>query len=98
MKNIILAPIVSEKAASQAGVLNTYHFKVAIDTNKIEVKRAVEKRFDVKVEDVRILRRKGKVKTQYTKTARLVGKKADYKKAVVRLKDGYKLDLYSTAE
>ena len=98
MKNIIIAPIVSEKAALQAEGGNTYHFRVAIDTNKIEVKKAVELRFDVKVASVRILNRKGKEKLQYTKTARLVGKKADYKRAIVRLQDGHKLEIYSAAE
>jgi len=95
MKNVIIAPIVSEKAAGSAEALNTYHFKVVMGTNKIEVKKAIETRFDVKVADVRMLNRKGKVKTQYTKTARLVGKKADYKRAIVRLEDGHKLELYS---
>lgn len=95
MRNVIISPLVSEKAVGQAEALNTYHFKVIQTTNKIEVKKAVEERFDVKVADVRVLNRKGKIKTQYTKTARLSGKTADYKRAIVRLEDGHKLELYS---
>ena len=94
----LIAPIVSEKATGQAQLANTYHFRVYTDVNKIQVKQAVEAKFDVKVEDVRIVNVKGKAKTQYTKVGVLRGKKADWKKAIVRLKDGYKLDLYTTAE
>jgi large subunit ribosomal protein L23 len=98
MKSILVAPIVSEKAVGQAEATNTYHFKIQTDANKIEVKRAIEKKFDVKVKDVRVINVLGKAKRQHTRTGVINGKKADWKKAIVRLNDGYKLDLYSTAE
>lgn len=97
MKTLI-APIVSEKATSQAQINNIYHFKVQPGVNKIQVKQEVEQKFEVKVKDVRIMNVKGKRKTQYTKAGILRGKKADWRKAIVRLSDGYKLDLYTTAE
>ena len=97
MKNIIIAPIVSEKATRENATGTTCHFKVAIDANKIEIKKAVETRFNVKVLDVRTVQRKMERQMKYTKSARLMGKKADYKKAIVRLKDGHKLELYATS-
>lgn len=98
MKRILVSPIVSEKATSQAAVENKYHFRVAIEANKIEIEKAIEDRFDVKVANVRTMNFEGKSKVQHTKTGRFVGKKADWKKAIVTLKDGYSLDLYSSSE
>ena len=58
---VIMQPIVSEKTTRQMDERNTYTFKVAGDANKIEIKRAIEKLFDVTVTDVRtmIVRREG---------------------------------------
>ena len=98
MKSVLVAPIVSEKAVGQAEAANTYHFKIRVDANKIDVKKAIEKKFDVKVKDVRVINVLGKAKRQYTRTGVINGKKADWKKAIVRLYDGYNLDLYSTVE
>ena len=98
MRRILVSPIISEKATSQAAVQNKYHFKVLVDANKIEIEKAIEARFDVKVAHVRTINFQGKSKVQHTKTGRFLGKKADWKKAIVTLKDGYSLDLYSSSE
>lgn len=81
---IIIKPILTEK--SYKGLANkTYTFKVAKDANKVEIKKAVEEIFDVKVEKVNTLIVKGREKSQNTKHGRTVGKTSDYKKAIVKL-------------
>ena len=81
---IIIKPILTEK--SYKGLANkTYTFKVAMNANKVEIKKAVEEIFDVKVEKVNTLIVKGREKSQNTKRGRTVGKTSDYKKAIVKL-------------
>ena len=81
---IIIKPILTEK--SYKGLANkTYTFKVALDANKVEIKKAVEEIYDVKVEKVNTLIVKGREKSQNTKRGRTVGKTSDYKKAIVKL-------------
>lgn len=81
---IIIKPILTEK--SYKGLANkTYTFKVAMSANKVEIKKAVEQAFDVKVEKVNTLIVKGRKKAQNTKQGRTVGKTSDYKKAIVKL-------------
>ena len=83
--DIIQKPIISEK--SMGGMQQkTYAFKVAVDANKIEIKEAVEKIFGVEVEKVTTMNYDGKPKRQGVFT----GKRADWKKAVVKLKEGSK--------
>ena len=85
---IILGPVVSEKAAALGEQSNQVVFKVTADATKPAVKAAVEKLFDVKVQGVRILNVKGKTKrTRYG-----VGKRSDWKKAYVRLEQGQDID------
>lgn len=81
---IIIKPILTEK--SYKGLANkTYTFKVALSANKVEIRKAVEEIFDVKVEKVNTLIVKGRTKAQNTKRGRTVGKTSDYKKAIVKL-------------
>jgi large subunit ribosomal protein L23 len=84
---IIRRPLVTEKSTIQreAGT-NVIAFEVAPDANKIEVKRAVEELFKVKVQEVRLANVRGKVK----RMGRWSGKRRDWKKAYVRLKEGEK--------
>jgi len=88
----LLGPHLSEKAA-YAAEANQFVFKVAIDANKLEVKKAVEQLFKVKVENVRIVKIKGKVKRNRFGFA----KRSDVKKAYVRLAEGHEID-FSVAE
>lgn len=84
-QEIILAPIMTEKA--YAGIPNkVYTFKVAVDANKIEIKKAVEELFEVEVAKVNTINCKGKTKTRNTKNGQVYGRTSDYKKAVVFLK------------
>lgn len=88
LMSIILSPRVSEKSARKADVENQHVFSVIKDAKKIEVKKAVEKMFDVKVDQVRILNVNGKLK-RFQKD---YGKTKDWKKAYVRLKDGFDIN------
>ncbi len=85
---VLLGPQVTEKAASAAESSNTVVFKVTTDSTKLEVKAAIEKLFEVKVESVRILNVKGKTK----RTRHGLGKRNDWKKAYVRLVEGQDID------
>ena len=80
----------SEKAALLGETNNEYVFKVARRANKIEIKKAVEKLFEVKVEDVRTCNYAGKIKRKRRSDQ---GRTASWNKAYVRLKDGDTLDL-----
>lgn len=84
-QEIIIKPILTEK--SYVGIQNkVYTFKVNKDANKIEIAKAVEELFNVKVDKVNTILVKGHQKSQNTKSGRTVGKTSDYKKAVVTLK------------
>ena len=84
-EKIIIKPLLTEK--SYAGIQNKiYSFIVDINAGKIEIKKAVEKLFNVKVAKVNTCIVKGHTKTQNTKAGITVGKTSDYKKAIVFLK------------
>ena len=84
---VLLGPHISEKA-TMASENGSVVFRVAPDATKPEIKKAVEQLFDVKVEAVRVLNRKGKLK----RTMRGMGKRADLRKAYVRLAEGQDID------
>ena len=86
-RNIIISPIITEKSSTQAQTTNTYTFKVSINANKIEIKHAIEKIFSVKVLDVNTIRMLGKPK----RLGRYSGKRPDWKKAIVTLREGDKI-------
>ena len=88
LASVLEAPIISEKSSKLADFQNTFVFKVNIDANKIEVKHAVEIMFGVKVASVNILNIDGKSK----RFGRSLGKRSDWKKAYVKLKDGSEID------
>lgn len=85
---VIVAPHVSEKSAMQAELSGQHTFKVTPDATKLEVKKAVEKLFKVDVVAVRISNTKGKVKRQGAR----IGRRADTRKATVRLAEGQDID------
>ncbi len=87
--DIIKRPLMTEK--SYAGIQSKiYTFEVAKDANKIEIKKAVEDIFKVKVDKVNTLIVKGHEKSQNTRAGRTVGRTSDYKKAIVTLKEDSK--------
>ena len=75
---------------------NRYGFVVARDSNKPDIRDAVKKQFNVEVESVRTMIVRGKKRTRYTKTNILRGSSSSYKKAIVTLKKGETIDLYSS--
>ena len=94
MTGIIYRPIVTEKVSSlqEKGI---YAFEVDTNANKIEIARAVEKKFNVTVTDVRTMNFKGKSKSQMTRRGKFSGKTSHFKKAIVVLKEGDKIDLFA---
>ena len=91
---VLVGPHVSEKATVLADGKSQFVFKVAVDATKLEIKKAVESLFGVKVAAVNTLNVQGKTK----RTARGVGKRNDWKKAVISLQPGQDLDFASSAE
>ena len=83
---IIRRPLVTEKSTLLREEENVLAFEVAGSANKIQVKQAVEELFKVKVEEVRLFNVRGKMK----RMGRFVGKRRDWRKAYVRLKEGEK--------
>ena len=88
LMKILVAPHVSEKSARVADESNQVVFRVLPDACKPEIKRAVEKLFNVEVDHVRTVSVKGKRKM----LQRTPGKRSDWKKAYVRLKPGHDID------
>jgi large subunit ribosomal protein L23 len=86
--NILLAPIVSEKSSIAAEVDKRFVFKVQKVATKKQIKSAVEQMFNVEVDSVQVLNVKGKVK----RFGRALGKRSDWKKAYVKLKEGHEID------
>lgn len=85
---VLVGPHISEKATVVAEKNGQYVFQVAPDANKLEIKKAVESLFEVKVKSVQVLNQKGKTK----RTARGMGKRNDVRKAYVSLVDGQDID------
>ena len=90
---VILGPVVSEKATLAADANGQYVFRVVPDANKLEVGKAVETLFDVKIDRVQILNVKGKQK----RLGQRVGKRKDWRKAYVRLQAGQNIDFGGNA-
>ena len=88
LTNIIVSPRISEKATVRADIDNQHVFSVLKDATKPEVKKAVELMFDVKVKSVRLMNVQGKL----TRVGRTFGKRKDWKKAYVRLQEGFDIN------
>jgi large subunit ribosomal protein L23 len=89
---VLFQALISEKATTLQEKENCYLFKVAVDANKMEIKRAVEKAFSVKVREVATINVKGKNK----RLGRFQGRRSDWKKALVWLRQGEKIELFET--
>ena len=88
-RDVIKAPIITEKSADLAQNKNTITFSVACDANKTQIKQAVEKIFNVKVESVNTIN----VKPKKKRVGRYVGKTNKVKKAIVKLQEGSSIEL-----
>ena len=97
LDTIILRPILSEKSAMLSEVFKKYVFQVHKDSNKIDIKRAIELKFNVKVLKVATMNFNGKRKSASVKSngrvIRTIGNRSSWKKAVVTLKEGFSIDL-----
>jgi len=71
-----------------------YGFLVNPKSNKVEIAKAIEKKFDVHVTNVRTISHEGKTKTQFRKSGRFSGKTPKYKKAIITLKEGETIEFF----
>ena len=95
---IIIKPIITEKMTNLSEMCSRYGFRVVPTANKLEIKKAVEELYNVKVASVNTARVEGKAKSRYTKSGILSGRDVSYKKAYVTLKEGEVIDFYSNIE
>jgi large subunit ribosomal protein L23 len=89
-REVILRPVVTESSALLQEERQTYTFIVAKESNKHDIRNAVQQLFNVSVADVRTANYPGKVR----RVGRSVGRKSGYKKALVRLVEGDSIDVY----
>ena len=94
MSQILIKPIISEKTTKLTEKLHRYAFRVDRDANRLQIKKAVESIYNVKVEDVNTAVIPGKLKVRHTKQGVARGMKSAYKKAYVTLKEGQEIDFY----
>ena len=92
-RDILVRPLMTEKSMRQKEELNTVAFKVRTDANKVEIRAAVEAVFNVKVTSVRAASFEGKLK----RMGRYQGRRPGWKKAIVKLQAGHKIDLVEGA-
>jgi len=95
INEILIRPLLTEKLTGlQEKGVNVYGFVVARDANKIEIAKAIEQKFNVKVVNVRTVIRKGKTRTQFRRSGRFTGRTATIKKAYVTLEKDQKIDFF----
>jgi len=93
--NILIEPIITEKMTDKSEKLNQFGFIVEKKANKVEIKKAVEKLYNVTVDSVNTMIYGGKRKTRQTKSGMIKGKTKSFKKAIITLADGDTIDFYS---
>jgi len=93
MHRILVQPLLTEKITGLREKTNTVGFVVHPEANRVQIKQAVEALLKVKVEKVNLMNVRGKVK----RLGRFSGKRSDWKKAFVTLKEGEKLEMYESA-
>ena len=91
--DVILRPIITEKSSAAKETNNQYVFEVARDANKIEIRKAVEQLFKVKVLSVRVMNMEGKTR----RLGKFSGKRSDWRKAVVRVSGKDKIKFFEGA-
>ena len=92
MHDLLLKPVITEKTTMMMSD-GKYTFKVPLHANKIEIRKAVEAVFDVKVKSVATLRTMGK----FNRMGKYIGKRPDYKKAIVTLQEGETIEFFEGA-
>jgi large subunit ribosomal protein L23 len=96
LSEVLIKPILTEKANGQQEKLRRYAFKVAKKANKLEIKKAVESFYGVTVTAVNTAVSPAKDKSRYTKAGIISGRKPSYKKAFVTVAEGETIDLFSS--
>lgn len=92
--DVVKRPLITERASSALDRANTYVFEVHPDANKVQIKNAVERLFNVKVLSVNTANQKGKSKARRSGKAQLMVELPSWKKAYVRLRDGDAIELF----
>ncbi len=95
VRQILLKPIITEKAETLGESRGQYSFVVDKKANKLEIRKAVEKLYNVNVRNVNTMIVPGKKRSRFTKTGVQRGTKSSYKKAIVTLTDGEHIDFFS---
>jgi len=95
LSEVLVRPVITEKVNRQMERSGRYTFVVGKAANKLEIKKAVEEFYSVKVNNVNTIVVPAKNKTRYTKAGFLSGRKSGYKKAVVTLAEGETIDLFA---
>ncbi|WP_432411607.1 50S ribosomal protein L23 [Rasiella sp. SM2506] len=93
--NILIKPIITEKATADADLNNRYGFQVNPKANKVEIKKAVEATYGVSVEKVRTMNVRPDRRVRHTKTGVQTGKTNAVKKAIVQVAEGDTIDFYN---
>lgn len=94
MHQVLISPLITEKMTNLTSDLGHYGFLVNPKSNKIEIAKAIEKKFNVHVVNVRTINHPGKMKTQFRKSGRFTGQTSKFKKAIVTLKKGETIELF----
>ncbi|WP_417599669.1 50S ribosomal protein L23 [Owenweeksia hongkongensis] len=92
---ILIRPVITEKATADSEDRNRFAFVVDKKANKVEIKKAVEELYGVNIEKVRTMLVPGKKKSRFTKNGVVSGSTGMYKKAIVEVRGGETIDLYS---
>ena len=92
---VLIKPIISEKAERLSETLGQYSFVVDRKANKIEIRKAVEDMYNVSVKAVNTMVMPGKAKTRFTRGGVQTGRQAPYKKAIVTLTAGEEIDFFT---
>jgi len=95
LSDVLIRPVITEKVNRQMERNGRYTFVVGKQANKLEIKKAVEEFYGVKVADVNTVVVPAKAKSRFTKAGMLSGRKPSYKKALVTLAEGENIDLFA---
>ena len=94
MHQILISPLITEKMTNISADSGKYGFLVNPKANKIQIAKAIEQKFNVHVVNVKTINHPGKMKTQFRKSGRFTGKTAKFKKAIITLKEGEKIEIF----
>lgn len=95
MENILIRPIITEKASAATEQGNRYTFAVDKKANKVQIKKAIEAFYGVNVENVRTIIVPARRQVKFTKAGMIEGRKSSYKKAIVEVRSGEMIDIYN---